>query len=78
MPHTVEETRRRRSRVLVGGLATSVLSRGVAVLVPLAIVPVSLHYLGASGYGAWAASLAVTSMLLFADLGIGTGLMTRS
>ena len=77
MPDTVEEGRRKRSRILIGGLATSALSRGVAVLTPLVIVPVSLHYLGATGYGAWSASLAVTSMLLFADLGIGTGLMTK-
>ncbi|MBM6401107.1 hypothetical protein [Phycicoccus sonneratiae] len=49
----------------------------MAVLTPLLLVPISLDYLGAEGYGAWSAALAVTSLMLFADLGLGTGLMTK-
>ncbi|MBT9257619.1 hypothetical protein KMZ32_18445 [Phycicoccus sp. MAQZ13P-2] len=71
------DARRRRVRTLLGGVVTSVFSRGLAALTPLLLVPISLDYLGAEGYGAWSAALAVTSLMLFADLGLGTGLMTR-
>lgn len=59
------------------GVATSAVSRGVAMLSPFVTVPVSLQYLGASLYGAWAAALSLTAVAVFADLGIGAGLMTR-
>jgi O-antigen/teichoic acid export membrane protein len=68
---------RARSRTLTVGVVSSAASRGLAVLTPLLVVPVGLHYLGTSAYGAWAVALSVTSMLMFADLGIGSGLMTR-
>jgi O-antigen/teichoic acid export membrane protein len=44
---------------------------------PFVTVPVSLQYLGASLYGAWAAALSLTAVAVFADLGIGAGLMTK-
>lgn len=74
-----EETARgrARSRTLTVGVLSSAASRGLAVLTPLLVVPVGLQYLGTSAYGAWAVALSVTSMLMFADLGIGSGLMTR-
>lgn len=68
---------RARSRTLTVGVVSSAASRGLAVLTPLLVVPVGLQYLGTSAYGAWAVGLSVTSMLMFADLGIGSGLMTR-
>jgi O-antigen/teichoic acid export membrane protein len=68
---------RARSRTLTVGVVSSAASRGLAVLTPLLVVPVGLEYLGTSAYGAWAVGLSVTSMLMFADLGIGSGLMTR-
>ncbi|GAB3957783.1 hypothetical protein GCM10027614_73920 [Micromonospora vulcania] len=37
----------------------------------------TLSYLGTDLYGLWAAVLAVTGMVAFADLGVGLGLMTR-
>ena len=67
----------RRQRVLVLGVATSLVGRFTAAVVPLVVVPIGLQQLGASGYGAWAIALSITSFLIFADLGIGTGLMTR-
>jgi O-antigen/teichoic acid export membrane protein len=45
--------------------------------VPLLVVPIALAQLGATGYGAWTTAVSVTSLVAFADLGIGTGLMTR-
>lgn len=47
------------------------------MLAPFVTVPISLEYLGASLYGAWAAALSLTAVAVFADLGIGSGLMTR-
>lgn len=67
----------RRQRVLRWGVFTSILNRGMAALVPLLMVPTALRYLGATEYGAWATALALTAFVGFADLGIGTGLMTR-
>jgi O-antigen/teichoic acid export membrane protein len=71
------ERGRARSRTLTIGVVSAAASRGLAVLTPLLVVPVGLEYLGTSAYGAWAVALSVTSMLMFADLGIGSGLMTR-
>lgn len=47
------------------------------MLSPFVTVPISLQYLGANLYGAWAAALSLTAVAVFADLGIGAGLMTR-
>lgn len=66
-----------RSRRLVIGMSASAISRGLAALAPLITVPVSLQFLGVSGYGAWSAALALTAFTAFADLGIGAGLMTK-
>ncbi len=58
-------------------MSTSILNRGLAALTPLLVVPIGLSYLGASAYGAWAAAISLTAFAAFADLGIGTGLMTK-
>jgi O-antigen/teichoic acid export membrane protein len=65
------------SRRLVSGIASAVLSRGIGVLVPLVLIPITLSYLGADLYGLWMAVLALTGMAAFADLGLGNGLMTK-
>ncbi|MEU8331315.1 oligosaccharide flippase family protein [Micromonospora sp. NPDC048839] len=66
-----------RARRLLSWIATAALSRAVSALVPLVLLPVTLSYLGTDLYGLWAAVLAVTGMVAFADLGVGLGLMTR-
>lgn len=66
-----------RSGVLRRGLITTAISRGVAALVPLMMVPLALNHLGARDYGAWQAALALTAIAAFSDLGIGTGVMTK-
>ncbi|MCX5070030.1 lipopolysaccharide biosynthesis protein [Micromonospora lupini] len=67
----------RRGRRLLSWIATAALSRAVSAVVPLFLLPVTLSYLGTDLYGLWAAVLAVTGMVAFADLGVGLGLMTR-
>lgn len=51
--------------------------RGVAALVPLIIMPSMLGYLGREAFGVWMTALSITSMSLFADLGVGNGVVTR-
>jgi O-antigen/teichoic acid export membrane protein len=62
---------------LVSGFLTAALNRGVRMVVPLILIPVTLAYLGADFYGLWMAVLALTGMVAFADLGLGSGLMTK-
>ncbi|WP_158862999.1 MATE family efflux transporter [Leifsonia sp. AG29] len=66
-----------RGQRLLGGIASSAVSRGTAAIAPIVTVPVALSALGVEGYGAWSAALALTAFTSFADLGVGAGLMTR-
>lgn len=66
-----------RTRTLRSGILTSLLSKGVGALGPLLLLPITLNYVGKEAYGVWMTVMALTSMLLWADLGLGNGLMTR-
>lgn len=76
-PYSSETSARARNRRLASGILTSVASRGVAALVPLVMIPLTLNYMGAETYGLWMAVTALTGMAAFADLGLGNGLMTK-
>lgn len=77
MSKGIEKAADPRTRRLKVGVLASMVNRGTATLAPIITVPVSLQYLGASAYGAWAAALALTAVAVFADFGIGAGLMTK-
>jgi O-antigen/teichoic acid export membrane protein len=66
-----------RSRRVLRGVASSIASRGIAAISPLLLVPMTLTYLGPELYGLWVSILALTSMALWADLGLGNGLLTQ-
>lgn len=66
-----------RTSQVRAGILTSTLSRGTAALAPIVTVPIALGSLGKDHYGAWSSALAVTAIAVFADLGLGAGLMTR-
>ncbi len=66
-----------RGRRLVTGITAGVAGRGVGALVPVAMIPVTLGYLGVERFGLWMAAASLTGMAAFADLGLGNGLMTR-
>jgi O-antigen/teichoic acid export membrane protein len=66
-----------RSRRVLGGVASSIASRGVAAIAPLLLIPLTLSYLGSELYGLWVSILALTSMALWADLGLGNVLLTQ-
>ena len=68
-------SRERYRRVGLTFLAT-VAGRGAAAVASLIAVPVMLRYLGAERYGLWAAISSAGMALLFADLGIGNGLLS--
>ena len=51
--------------------------RAIGAVIPVISVPLALNHLGATGYGAWATAVALTTVFAFSDLGIGSGLMTR-
>jgi len=66
-----------RTRKLIAGIISSFGSRGVAAIVPLVMIPLTLPALGTSLYGAWMTVMSLTAMLIWADLGLGSGLLTR-
>ncbi|PWR07670.1 hypothetical protein DKT68_18300 [Micromonospora acroterricola] len=69
--------RRSRGRALVTGIASSLAGKAVGLAAPLLITPVAFRYLGAERYGMWMAVTSLTAMALFADFGLGNGLLTR-
>ncbi|MFC8847547.1 MULTISPECIES: lipopolysaccharide biosynthesis protein [unclassified Micromonospora] len=56
---------------------TAGLAKGGGLLAPVLMIPVCLSRLGAERYGLWMAVLSLTGMATFADLGLGTSLMTK-
>jgi O-antigen/teichoic acid export membrane protein len=64
----------RHRRVVLFALAM-IVSRGSTFLVTLATVPLALNYLGPERYGLLMTVVSLNAMLMFADLGLGTGLI---
>ena len=62
---------------MLRGIGASLVGRGVGAIGPVLLVPITLSYLGAETYGFWMAVTAVTAMVVWADLGLGNGLLTR-
>jgi O-antigen/teichoic acid export membrane protein len=66
-----------RGRRLASGILATAISKGLGVISPLLMVPMTYQSLGPSVFGLWMAIMALTSVVTFADLGLGNGLMTR-
>lgn len=64
-----------RYRRVILSSATSVAARGVGILTGLVSVPLTIRYLGIERYGLWMTVTSLVAMLMFADLGIGNGLI---
>lgn len=70
------DLRRSRNRRLTSGILTSLVAKSASVFVPLILIPVALQYMGPTGYAVYLAAAALMSMVVFADFGLGQGLMT--
>jgi len=64
----------RHRRIALTALA-SALAKAIAIVTTFITVPLTLNYLGAERYGLWMTISSVIAMMVFADLGIGNGLM---
>jgi O-antigen/teichoic acid export membrane protein len=66
-----------RSRRLKWSILTSLLTKPLAVVTPIVIVPLFLHYLGTEGYGLFENVGALTIWLTLSNVGITMGLINR-
>ena len=73
---TPEGRSKERLRRITLTAAASAFARIVSMGAPLVTVPLVLHDLGPERYGLWMAVTSITGMFVFADLGLGNGLLT--
>jgi len=66
----------RRGKHIKLTVFTGLVARASSMLMAIVSVPLTLNYLGAERFGLWMTVTSVISMLTFADLGIGNGLLT--
>jgi len=66
-----------RYRLAVLTMAANVLSRGVAMVVMLLTVSLTIPYLGAERFGVWMTIASFAGMLSFLDLGVGNALTNK-
>lgn len=66
-----------RTRRLRAGIVTGAATRAASLASPLFIIPLAFDGLGEETYGIWMTVTALTSMLLWSDLGLGNGLLTK-
>jgi O-antigen/teichoic acid export membrane protein len=72
---TAEGRSKERYRRIAMSTAVSAIAKGMSVLITLISVPLTVNYLGTERYGLWMTISSVISMLGFADLGMGNGLL---
>ena len=66
-----------RANLLFRSIVGSVGGRVAVLIAPFLVMPTMLKYLGAHDFGIWMTAIAITGFVQFADLGIGSGLLTR-
>ncbi len=64
----------RYRRILLTGGSTLIV-KIISALINLITVPLTLHYLGSERYGLWMSISSILSLMSFADLGLGNGLL---
>lgn len=72
-----ESAEQSRTKSLIFGIFTGLASRVLILAAPLLTIPVTLPYLGPELFGFWMTIVSITAMAMFADLGLGNGLLTR-
>lgn len=66
-----------REGQLIKGILTAAVSRGSAALAPFALIFILLPAMGEYTFGAWLTVTSLTGMMVWADLGLGNGLLTQ-
>lgn len=56
------------------GIISGVFTKGMAFMLTLISVPMTLHYLGAERYGIWVTMISMLAWISMADLGVANGL----
>lgn len=72
---TAEARSKERYRRATLTSASALGARGLALILSLATVPLTLNYLGPERYGMWVTISSVTAILAITDLGVGYGLL---
>ena len=67
-------SRRRSVRAVATGLS-NVAAKGLAGVIALASIPLTLDYLGPERFGLWMTIASLSALLAFADFGLGSGLL---
>ena len=70
-----QDRARERHRLIALSAVTSGVAKVITIATTLISVPLTLHYLGPERYGMWITMSSFLTMLSFADLGIGNGLL---
>jgi O-antigen/teichoic acid export membrane protein len=60
----------RRSRSVISGAVSAFLARALAIVVGIAVVPLTVRYLGSERYGVWVTISASLALLSFVDFGL--------
>jgi O-antigen/teichoic acid export membrane protein len=70
---------RAKERIRKAGLTAlaAMLARAVSMLTPLISVPLTFKYLGLERYGMWQTIASFAGFMVFADLGLGNGIVSR-
>lgn len=74
---SVDSHRAERSGRLVRSVVTSLLTKPLALIVPLVTVPLFLNYLGKEGYGLYESVGALAAWVTLSNAGLGLGLMNK-
>jgi len=72
---TEESRSRERHRRIALTVLASAAAKAITIGTSLITVPLTLNYLGAERYGLWMIISSVIAMMVFADFGIGNGLL---
>jgi O-antigen/teichoic acid export membrane protein len=73
--NTPEEREQERHRRLAISSLSAFIGQGINYIVMIAMVPLMINYLGRESYGLWIAVSSISTFVVFADLGLGNGLI---